>query len=103
RQVLAGLYAGRVAGRPLPELAASIAQIQDENGYMASCHETADGEYLVEEHNCAIARVAAAHPAACVHELALFQQLAGPEIEVERIAHLRSGDPMCAYRLRPAE
>jgi predicted ArsR family transcriptional regulator len=102
QQVLAGLYASRTAGRPLPELARALAAIQDENGYMTDCTATDDGRYLVQEHNCAIARVAGSYPTACMHELALFRQLAGPGVEVERVAHMQAGDPVCAYVLRAA-
>src|SRR4029453_17239417 len=100
---LAELYAGRPKGRPLPELARALAAIQDENGYMADCSSAGDGRFVVSEHNCAIARVAGAWPTACAHELALFRQLAGPEVEVERVAHIQAGDPVCAYVLRAAE
>jgi predicted ArsR family transcriptional regulator len=99
---LAELYAGRTEGRTLPELARALAAIQDENGYMADCQQTADGRWLVSEHNCAIARVAGTWPTACTHELALFRQLAGPGVDVERVAHIQSGDPVCAYVLRVA-
>jgi predicted ArsR family transcriptional regulator len=58
---------------------------------------------VVSEHNCAIARVAGSWPTACAHELALFRQLAGPEVEVERVAHIQAGDPVCAYVLRAAQ
>jgi predicted ArsR family transcriptional regulator len=103
QRMLAERYAARTAGRDLCGLAGELAAIQDENGYMAECQ--ADGEngeerYLVREHNCAIAKVAGAHPSACRHELALFQQLAGPGIEVERVAHMQAGDLECAYVLR---
>ena len=100
QQELAELYAGRTKGRPLPELARALAAIQDENGYMAECAAAGDGQFVVREHNCAIARVAGSWPTACAHELALFQQLAGPDVEVERIAHIQAGDPVCAYVLR---
>src|SRR6266511_5192108 len=102
QQELAELYGGRTRGRPLPELASAIAAIQDENGYMADCCQTEDGRWLVREHNCAIARVAGAWPTACNHELALFRQLAGPDVDVERVAHIQAGDPVCAYVLRAA-
>ncbi|HEV2892722.1 MAG TPA: hypothetical protein VG411_03130, partial [Actinomycetota bacterium] len=42
-------------------------------------------------------------PTACAHELALFRQLAGPDVEVERVSHIQAGDPVCAYVLRAAE
>ena len=102
QQELVELYAGRTHGRALPELARALAAIQDENGYMADCQQTDDGRWLVSEHNCAIARVAGTWPTACNHELALFRQLAGPGVDVERVAHIQSGDPVCAYVLRAA-
>jgi predicted ArsR family transcriptional regulator len=102
QQELAELYRGRTRGQPLPELASALAAIQDENGYMADCAAAGDGQFVVREHNCAIARVAGSWPTACAHELALFRQLAGPEVEVERIAHIQAGDPVCAYVLRAA-
>jgi predicted ArsR family transcriptional regulator len=102
QQELAELYRGRTRGQPLPELANALAAIQDENGYMADCAAAGDGQFVVREHNCAIARVAGSWPTACAHELALFRQLAGPEVEVERIAHIQAGDPVCAYVLRAA-
>jgi predicted ArsR family transcriptional regulator len=102
QQELAELYAGRTHGRDLPELARALAAIQDENGYMADCRQTGEDHWLVSEHNCAIARVAGAWPTACNHELALFRQLAGPGVDVERVAHIQSGDPVCAYVLRAA-
>ncbi|HYY78488.1 MAG TPA: helix-turn-helix domain-containing protein [Actinomycetes bacterium] len=103
QQTLAELNAGRTKDRPLAEVAGALAAMQDENGYMADCAAAGDGEFVVREHNCAIARVAACWPTACGHELALFKDLAGPGIEVERVAHMRAGDPMCAYVLRAAE
>jgi predicted ArsR family transcriptional regulator len=99
---LAELYAGRTQGRDLPELARALAAIQDENGYMADCRQAGADRWLVSEHNCAIARVAGAWPTACNHELALFRQLAGPGVSVERVAHIQAGDPVCAYVLRAA-
>ena len=106
-EALTRAYRARTAGRPLPELARELAALQDENGYMAECaeHDAASGQpgnWLVREHNCAIARVASAYPSACAHELALFRRLAGPEVQVDRVAHMQAGDPVCAYVLRPA-
>jgi len=101
-QVLAELYGDRTRDRPLGELAAELAMIQDENGYMADWQQTGTDRYVVSEHNCAIRCVASAYPEACQHELALFRQLAGPEVEVQRFEHMQAGDARCAYVLRPA-
>jgi DeoR family transcriptional regulator, suf operon transcriptional repressor len=95
-------YQQRTADLPLAELAQELAVIQDENGYMAECVAEADGSFVVREHNCAIPSVAGGHPAACRYELALLRRLAGPDLEVERVAHIGSGDHVCAYRLRAA-
>jgi predicted ArsR family transcriptional regulator len=102
QQVLAELYAARTRDRRLGELAAELAAIQDENGYMADWEQHGPDRYVVSEANCAIRCVAAAYPQACQHELALFRQLAGPAVEVQRIAHMQAGDSCCAYVLRPA-
>jgi predicted ArsR family transcriptional regulator len=102
QRALARQHAERTAGRSLPELASVLATIQDENGYMAAWEPAGRDRYLVREHNCAISAVAGTHPGACRHELALFQQLAGPEVEVQRVAHIQSGDSECAYVLRRA-
>ena len=100
RRTLARQYAERTAGRNLPELASALAAIQDENGYMAEWEQDGQDRYVLREHNCAISGVAATHPSACSHELALFRQLAGPGVEVDRISHIQSGDLECAYVLR---
>jgi predicted ArsR family transcriptional regulator len=102
QQALARQHAERTAGRGLPDLARVLATIQDENGYMAEWEPAGQDRYLVREHNCAISAVAGAHPSACRHELALFQQLAGPGVEVQRVSHIQSGDSECAYVLRRA-
>jgi predicted ArsR family transcriptional regulator len=100
QRILAERYAGRTSGRELPELAGELAAIQDENGYMAEWQPAGERRFLVREHNCAIAKVAGAHPSACAYELALFRQLAGPDVEVDRVAHMQAGDLECAYVLR---
>jgi predicted ArsR family transcriptional regulator len=102
QRTLAERYAGRTTGRELPALAGELAAIQDENGYMAEWQPDGEERFLVREHNCAIAKVAGAHPSACAHELALFRELAGPGVEVERVAHMQAGDLECAYVLRRA-
>jgi predicted ArsR family transcriptional regulator len=103
RQILAELYRARTTGRDLPGLAGEVAAIQDENGYMAECEAVEGERWLVQEHNCAISRVAKVHPAACAHELALFRQLAGPDVQVDRVAHMQAGDSVCAYIFRRGE
>jgi predicted ArsR family transcriptional regulator len=89
------------AGATLAEVAACLARIQDDGGYMAEVVPQ-DGGFVLREHNCAIPAVAATHPVACRAELALLRDLAGPGVQVERVAHMRQGDHVCAYLLRAA-
>jgi predicted ArsR family transcriptional regulator len=105
RRLLAGQLSDEVpAGATLAEVAACLASIQDAGGYMAEAvpHAGADDAFVLREHNCAIPAVAADHPVACLAELALLRDLAGPGVQVERIAHMRQGDHVCAYLLRAA-
>jgi predicted ArsR family transcriptional regulator len=99
QRLLAERYRGRIAAAVgVDGIARELASMQDENGYMAESVDEPEGP-LVREHNCAIGRVAAAHPAACRYELELLRDLAGPDVTVERVAHIQAGDPHCAYRL----
>lgn len=101
QRLLAERYRGRVAAAAgVDGIARELASIQDENGYMAESADGPDGPVL-REHNCALGRVAAAHPVACRYELELLRDLAGPDVTVERVAHLQAGDAHCAYRLAP--
>lgn len=100
RERAAAALAAGDADAGVAGLAGELAAIQDENGYMAARVDGPDGPE-VREHNCAIGRVAAEHPMACQYELRLLQELAGPEVTVERVAHLQAGDPHCAYLLAP--
>lgn len=81
-------------------VAKSLAKIQDEAGYLAEGSEVADDAALLVEHNCAIARVAREWPQACAAELALFRELAGEDVEVERVQHMATGGRTCTYLLR---
>jgi predicted ArsR family transcriptional regulator len=103
RAMAANLAHGRgPAGGPLPEVAERLAEVQDAAGYMAEAVPAPGepGAFTLREHNCPIPAVAASHPVACVAELALLRELAGPGVEVERVEHMPAGDDVCAYRLR---
>ncbi|MDP9374561.1 MAG: transcriptional regulator [Chloroflexota bacterium] len=90
-----------LAGRPLAERLTDLARYLDEQGFLAGWEETADGDYLLKEHNCAIFGVAQCTPEACACELDLFQRLfADAGVQVERERHLLNGDHLCCYRLR---
>jgi DeoR family suf operon transcriptional repressor len=77
-----------------------IAQILDEDGYLAEFTVLEDGSSIITEHNCAVLSVALRYGHACSSELA-FLQAAMPEANVVRIAHRIAGGHVCAYRVTP--
>lgn len=78
----------------------ALARQRTREGYMADVHREGDGFVLVE-HHCPICTAATACPGFCRSELELFRDTLGPDISVERTAHLLAGDVRCAYLVRP--
>ncbi len=91
-------YRERTAGRPLAERVQAVAEILEENGYMADWQQVDERTFMIREHNCAICELAKGHDAACRYELALLQRLLAAEVRRDR--HMASGDAMCAYTVR---
>jgi DeoR family suf operon transcriptional repressor len=90
----------RAFGLPFAEKVRLVAQILDEDGYLADFAEQPDGRFIVTEHNCAVLAVAQKYRHACSTELAFLQALL-PEAEVTRIAHRLNGGHVCAYEVKP--
>lgn len=87
------------ADSSVPERAAALARYRLDQGYMAEL--VADGDdLLLIEHHCPICAAATECQGLCRNELELFRKVIGPKSEVERIAHLLSGDERCVYRIR---
>ncbi len=78
-----------------------VAQILDEDGYLATAERTGTGTYRVVEHNCAIATVARRYGQACSSEIEFLRAVL-PGTTVERTKHLVAGDQHCAYEIRAA-
>lgn len=91
----------RTVGKPFAEQVAAVADLLDEDGYLAQCEERPDGSFLLTEHNCAVLGVAQRFGHACSSELE-FLRGALPGAEVERESHILSGAHACAYAIRPA-
>jgi DeoR family suf operon transcriptional repressor len=89
----------RTIGATFEEKVKTIAQILDEDGYLADFVECDDGTFVITEHNCAVISVAMRYGHACGSELA-FLQAAMPEAQVTRIAHRIAGGHVCAYRVQ---
>ena len=87
----------------LGERVEALAEARSEEGYMAECRDDGDGGdgYLLIENHCPIRAAATACQNFCRSELAVFQELLGPDATVERTEHLLGGARRCAYRIRP--
>ena len=92
----------RTVGLSFPEQVRVVAEILDEDGYLADFAPHDDGGFVITEHNCAVLGVALRYQHACSSELS-FLKAALPTAEVTRIAHRINGGHVCAYLVRPDE
>jgi predicted ArsR family transcriptional regulator len=77
----------------------ALARQRTAEGYMADVHRDGEGVVLVE-HHCPICTAATACPGFCRSELELFRATLGPDVTIERTAHILAGDVRCAYLIR---
>src|SRR5579862_2027980 len=90
----------RMAGLEFADKVKVLAQILDEDGYLADFERRPDGAFVITEHNCAVLSVAKRYGHVCSSEMS-FLQAALPEAELTRIAHQLAGAHVCAYEVRP--
>jgi predicted ArsR family transcriptional regulator len=87
----------------LRERVEALARIRAEEGYVAEVVDDPDGgAVLLIEHHCPICTAAASCPGLCGSELALFRDVLGPNVSVERTQHIIAGDRRCTYRITHA-
>jgi predicted ArsR family transcriptional regulator len=91
----------RMAGLDFADRVRVVAELLDEDGYLADFTRGDDGAFVITEHNCAVLDVALRYRHACSSELD-FLRAALPEADVTRIAHRINGGHVCAYLVRPA-
>ena len=80
---------------------AQLVELRQAEGYMAEYHPYEPGctdQFVLIEHNCAIAQIAQSFPSVCGHELEMFQ-VALPDCQVDRITWQVEGKPHCGYRI----
>jgi predicted ArsR family transcriptional regulator len=93
-------YAQRIApSASLEEKLQQLAQVRTEEGYMAEVRPEGGASFLFIENHCPICAAATACKGFCETELELFRAVLGPDIHVERVEHIVSGDRRCAYRI----
>jgi predicted ArsR family transcriptional regulator len=88
---------------PLRTRVEALAGIRTAEGYVAEVLDDPDdgNGVLLVEHHCPICTAASACPGLCGSELALFREVLGPKVTVERTQHIVSGDRRCTYRIGP--
>ena len=93
-------YAERIPGdAPIGKKLQQLARIRTEEGYMAEVKRESKTSFLFIENHCPICAAAAVCKGFCETELDLFRSVLGPDIRVERVEHIVSGDRRCAYRI----
>lgn len=90
----------QLADKTFAERVQGLAQILDNEGYLAEWEQEGDGTFWLREHNCAVHDVAQEFSAACNSELSFLQAVL-PEATVTREHHMMGGAMMCAYRIEP--
>ncbi|MBG9792711.1 transcriptional regulator [Paenibacillus dendritiformis] len=90
-------YASKLEGQKLEQRVQSLADIQEQEGYMARWGHGSDESFWLEEAHCPIAQVAAKHSPPCQCELALFADLL--QADVERTECMADGGRKCMFRI----
>jgi predicted ArsR family transcriptional regulator len=97
-------YEAQLSGeRSLVRRIARLAEIRNKEGYMATWEKEEGGSYLLVENHCPICAAASACTGFCRSEQAIFEQVLGRDVRVERVEHLLAGARRCAYRIYRGE
>lgn len=78
----------------------AIAQIRNQEGYMAEVIPLGEDAVLLVENHCPICTAARTCQLLCHAELEVFRRIFGPAVTVERVEHIIQGDRRCAYRIQ---
>jgi DeoR family suf operon transcriptional repressor len=104
-------YRQRIGSGSLVDRVKKLVHIRRQEGYMAEIHSLEENftalapsgeQYILAEHNCAIADVAESYPKVCDHELEMFT-LVLPDCTVERINWMNQGEHNCGYLIKKRE
>lgn len=101
-------YHQQIGKGSLGDRVQKLVDLRRAEGYMAEIHPLKDNtaslgeqeeQYILAEHNCAIADVAESYPSVCGHELEMFA-LVLPDCTVERINWINQGEHNCGYLIK---
>jgi len=77
----------------------ALAEIRAAEGYMARLEAQPDGAFLLVEDHCPICAAATICQGFCSVELKVFQNLLGPDWQINRQDHLFAGARRCTYQI----
>lgn len=83
----------------LGERVARLAELRSEEGYMAEWEADVSGGFTLHENHCPICAAATACQNFCRAELAVFRDILGPDVHVERTSHIVTGARRCTYKI----
>lgn len=98
----ADVYRRQVGKGSLRKRLSKLAKLRQEEGYMAQLHpvkvnsSNSSEQYILAEHNCAIADVAESFPSVCGNELEMFAAIL-PDCSIERTHWINHGEHSCGY------
>lgn len=98
-------YREKIGTGSLEERIARLVELRQAEGYMAEYHrlekdsQGIQQQFLLFEHNCAIASVAESYPSVCGHELEMFSAIL-PDCTVERTHWLYHDEHRCGYLIQ---
>jgi predicted ArsR family transcriptional regulator len=99
--ILAQYRDATASATTLAERTRQLARLRSAEGYMAELKREGRDSFLLIENHCPICVAAKQCQGFCRSELALFRQVLGPDVSVERIEHIVHGARRCVYRIAP--
>ncbi|WP_306132780.1 helix-turn-helix transcriptional regulator [Roseivivax marinus] len=79
-----------------------LAELRNAEGYMAAAETGEDGELRLVENHCPICAAATFCQGFCRAEKAVFENVLGDGVSVERVEHIVGGGRRCTYVIREA-
>lgn len=98
KESLYNKYSPAMSDREWTDQVETLAQIQNDNGYMVELEQVSEEEFVLKEYNCPISQLANQYHHACQCELGLFENLLNAN--VTRHECLADGDQKCAYVIK---
>ncbi len=97
----AAAYRDRLGNGSLKQRVTKLAQLRQQEGYMAELHQLSSKkqQFILVEHNCAIHEIAESYPSVCGHELEMFAAVL-PDCVVERTHWINHGEHLCGYLIQ---